>query len=59
MTKLKKVVIAILCLTMLTVMLSACGGGSSSSSKKYGYVTNSDGSRTWYDTSKSNIVRID
>ena len=53
----KKIIALVLALVMC-LSLCACGG-SKKSSNKYNYVTNSNGSRTWYETGNSHIVRID
>ncbi len=34
-------------------------GSKESPSKKYDYITNSDGTRTWYNTQNDHIVRVD
>ena len=49
-----------LCVIILSVYfvsnnVSCVGGGSD----RYDFVTNGDGTRTWYDTTNDNIVRVD
>ncbi len=51
-----KQIVAFLLAVMMVLSLAACGGGSKK--KSMDYVTNSDGSRTWYNTGDSHIVRI-
>ncbi len=51
-----KRVVAILLAVVMVLSLAACGGGNKK--KSMDFVTNSDGSRTWYNTGNNHIVRI-
>lgn len=55
-----KIIVAVAFILVIVIgVLTSDTGSSNKSNNKYDYVTNSDGSRTWYDTSNSHIVRID
>ena len=53
------IIFAIVVVIVVMLITFSCGSDSGSSSSKYDYVTNSDGSRTWYDTTNDHIVRFD
>ena len=63
MKKFIRVVALLLCLAVLSVgavLLTGCGDSSSKkSSSKYGYVTNSDGTRTFYEKNNKHIQVVD
>ena len=50
------IIILVFCASCIGSMGSS--GKKSSSSDRYGYITNSDGTRTWYDKNNKNIVVI-
>lgn len=58
----KKTIAVILVLIAAVSMFTACGSSGrarSSSKAKYDYVTNKNGTRTWYETDNDHIVRVD
>lgn len=62
MKKIVRCAVLLLCLSLVCagmLVFTGCGDNNTSKNDKYGYVTNSDGTRTWYEKNNKHIVVID